>query len=71
MAVSVIFGNYIIAAAILNILKSVIILNNCMDIDYAQIKFQVNPCIIHRVVFMADSVNFGNDFKVAAILNIK
>ena len=71
MAVSVIFSNYIIAAAILNILNSIIFLNNYIDIDYAQSKLQVNPCIIHRVVFMADSVNFGNDVLVAAILNIK
>ena len=69
MAVSMIFGNDVIAAAILNILKSVFFLNDSIDMNYLQFKFQVNPCIIHRVVIMANSVNFSNDVIVAAILN--
>ena len=71
MAISVIFGNGVIVAAILNILKSVFFLNDSIDMNYYQFKFQVNPFIIHRLVIMANSVNFGNDVIVAAILNIQ
>ena len=37
--------------------------------NYFQFKFEVNPFIIHRLVIMANSINFGNDVIVAAILN--
>ena len=70
-AVSVIFGNDVIAAAILNILKSVFFLNDSFDISYYQFKFQVNPCIIHKVAFWAKSMIFDNDVIVAAIFNIQ
>ena len=70
-AIFVIFGNGVLAAAILNILKSVFFLNNSIDINYAQFKFQVNPWIIQRVVIMAKSINFGNDAVMAAILNFQ
>ena len=69
-AISVIWGNDVMAAAILNILKSVNFWNDYIDIDYVQFKFQENPYIIHIVVIMADTVNFANDLKMAAILNI-
>ena len=71
MAISVIFGNDVIAAAILNILKSIYFLNDSIDMNFYQIKFQVNLCIIHKVVFWAKSMSFDNDVIVAAILNIQ
>ena len=71
MAVSMIFGNGAIAAAILNILKLVFFLNDSIDINYWQFKFQVNPFIIHRLTIMANYVNLGNDVIVAAILKIQ
>ena len=70
-AVSVIFGNDVIAAAILNKLKLVFFLNDGFDINYYQFKFQVNPCIIHKVVFVAKSMICDNDVTVATILNIQ
>ena len=38
---------------------------------YVQFEFQANPRIIHRVAIMANPMNFGNDVKVVAILNIQ
>ena len=64
-----IFGNDVIEAAILNKLKSAIFLIDCIDITYVHFKFQLNLCIIHRVVIMAETVNFDNDVIIAAILN--
>ena len=68
-AISVIFSNDVIAAAILNILKLLIFLNDNIDIGYVQFKFQADQCIIYRVEIMAETLNFGNDVIVAAILN--
>ena len=71
MPVSVIFGNDVIAAAILNILKSVFFLNDRIDMNYVHFKFQVNLCIIYKVVFIAKSKVFDYDVIVAAILKIQ
>ena len=49
MVVSVIFGNDVIAAAILKIWKSVWTLMKDINNIYLQLKFQVNPSIIGRV----------------------
>ena len=71
MAIAVIFGCGVIVAAILNILKSVFFFYDSIDMNYFQFKFKVNPFIIHRLVIMANSVNFGYDVIAVAILNIQ
>ena len=70
-AISMILGNDVLVATILNILKSVFFLNDSIDMNYFQFKFQVNPLIIQRLVIMPNSVNFGNNIIAAAILNIQ
>lgn len=69
-AVSVVFGNDVIAAATLSILKLLIFWNDCIDISYEHFKFHMSLCIIHKVIIMLNSMYFGNDVIVAAILNI-